>query len=115
MLQGIEGTMSNIYSKNEIISSLRDSAQHAQDWFNEISADHFFTRQGETWSASDNVDHMIKAVKPIVKALKLPKVALQTLFGKPVTQSRTYEEICKIYGDEIAKGARASGTFLPNQ
>jgi hypothetical protein len=42
-------------------------------------------------------------------------VALQTLFGKPGTSSRTYEEICAIYGAEIAKGAKAAGTFLPSQ
>jgi hypothetical protein len=114
-MERIEDHMSNIYSKNEIIFSLQDSAQHAQGWFNEIPADQFFTRQDPNWSASDNVDHMIKAVKPITKALKLPKMALQTLFGKPVNLSRSYEEICRIYSDEIAKGAKASGTFLPKQ
>src|SRR5690349_13225010 len=107
--------MTNINSKNEILSSLKDSGLRAQSWFDGIPADQFFTRQGEVWSASDNVDHMIKAIKPITKAVKLPKVALQTLFGKPVTLSRTYEEICRIYGDEIAKGAKAAGSFLPKQ
>lgn len=107
--------MTEISSKVQIISSLKDSGQHAQNWFEAVPADHFFTRQGETWSASDNVDHMIKAIKPITKALKLPKMALQTLFGKPVNLSRSYEEICRIYSDEIAKGAKASGTFLPKQ
>lgn len=107
--------MTEINSKIQIISSLKDSGQHAQNWFEAIPADQFFTRQGESWSASDNVDHMIKAIKPITKAMKLPKMALQTLFGKPVNLSRSYEEICRIYGDEIAKGAKAAGTFLPKQ
>jgi uncharacterized damage-inducible protein DinB len=107
--------MTEISSKIQIISSLKDSGVHAQNWFEAIPADQFFTRQGEIWSASDNVDHMIKAIKPIIKALKLPKMALQTLFGKPVNLSRTYEEICRIYSDEIAKGATASGSFLPKQ
>jgi hypothetical protein len=107
--------MTNINSKNEIISSLKESGQHAQNWFEAIPSDQFFIREGEVWSASDNVDHMIKAIKPITKALKLPKMALQTLFGKPVNRSRNYEEICRIYGDEIAKGAKAGGNFLPNQ
>lgn len=107
--------MTEINSKIQIISSLKDSGQHAQNWFEAIPADQFFTRQGESWSASDNVDHMIKAIKPITKAMKLPKMALQTLFGKPVNLSRSYEEICRIYGDEIAKGAKAAETFLPKQ
>lgn len=107
--------MADINSKNEILSSLKDSGQRAHNWFDGIPADQFFIRQGEMWSASDNIDHMIKAIKPIIKALKLPKMALQTLFGKPVNLSRTYGEICTIYSDEIAKGAKASGIFLPHQ
>jgi hypothetical protein len=110
-----QGNMTEIHSKTQIISSLEASAQRAQAWFKELPADHFFTRQAETWSPPDNVDHMIRAIKPITKALKLPKRALQTLFGKPANASRSYEEICRIYGDEIAKGAKASGTFLPRQ
>lgn len=107
--------MAQIHSRDEIIHALKDSARHAEEWFRAQTEEHFFTRHAETWSASDNVDHLIKAIKPIIKALKLPKVALQTLFGKPVNQSRTYEEICTIYSDEIAKGARAGGSFLPLQ
>jgi len=107
--------MSEINSKLEIISALNESTQRAQAWFQDQPADVFFTRQGEIWSASDNLDHMIKAIKPIIKALKLPKVALQTMFGKPGNSSRTYEEICEIYRTEIARGAKASGSFLPNQ
>jgi hypothetical protein len=107
--------MAQIHSRDEIIHALKDSARHAEEWFRAQPEEQFFTRHAETWSASDNVDHLIKAIKPIIKALKLPKVALQTLFGKPVNQSRTYEEICTIYSDEIAKGARAGGSFLPLQ
>jgi hypothetical protein len=107
--------MTEIQSKIQIISSLQESGYRAQAWFHNLPVDLFFVRQAEAWSASDNVDHMIKAIKPITKALKLPKMALQTLFGKPVNQSRTYQEICTIYSDEIAKGAKAGGSFLPLQ
>src|SRR5688572_13228272 len=107
--------MTQIHSRNEIILALKDSARHVQDWFHAQPVEGFFTRQAEAWSASDNVDHMIKAIKPITKAMKLPKMALQTLFGKPVNQSRVYQEICTIYSDEIAKGAKAGGSFLPLQ
>jgi hypothetical protein len=61
------------------------------------------------------VDHLIKAVKPIVLALKLPKITLQAMFGKPEKTSMGYDEICRIYRDAIANGAKASGRYLPNQ
>jgi len=37
------------------------------------------------------------------------------MFGKPEKSSMSYEELCQIYRDELAKGAQASGRFLPNQ
>jgi hypothetical protein len=80
-----------------------------------MPANEFFTRHGDVWSPSDNVDHLIKAVKPIAKALKLPKITLQAMFGKPDKASMTYEELCQIYRDEIARGAKASGRYLPHQ
>lgn len=107
--------MIQINTKSELLAALNNSNQSAEAWFSAISSDDFFARQGEVWSPSDNVDHLIKAVKPISKALKLPKFTLQAMFGKPEKPSMSYAELCQIYRDEIARGAKASGRYLPNQ
>jgi hypothetical protein len=107
--------MTEINTKPELLAALIDSNERAQHWFSAMPAMDFFTRQGDVWSASDNVDHLIRAVKPIARALKLPKFTLQAMFGKPAKPSMSYEELCKIYRDEIARGAQASGRYLPNQ
>ena len=107
--------MIELSTKSELITALKDSNGRVLNWFTEISAKDFFTRHGEVWSASDNIDHLIKSHKPITKALRLPKFTLQAMFGKSENPSRSYEEICKIYRNEIAKGAQASGRYLPNQ
>ena len=107
--------MTEITTKTDLITALKDSNQRVITWFTEIQAEKFFMRHREVWSASDNLDHLIKSHKPIVKALRLPKITLQAMFGKPQKPSLTYEELCKIYRDEIAKGAQASGRYLPNQ
>ena len=104
-----------ITTKDELIAILEESNQRVAAWFKAISAIHFFTRQGEVWSASDNLDHLIKAHKPIVMALKLPKITLRAMFGKPDKASISYEELCQKYRDEIVKGAQASGRYLPSQ
>src|SRR5215211_1056931 len=108
-------SMTTINTKMELISTLQDSNRRVTEWFREIPANTFFTRQADVWSASDNLDHLIRAHKPITKALKLPKITLQAMFGKPEKSSMAYEELCQIYRDEIAKGAQATGRFLPNQ
>ena len=107
--------MTEITTKDRLIDLLRDSNRRVTEWFTAIPADDFFTRQGEVWSASDNVDHLIKAHKPIAMALKLPKITLRAMFGKPDRASISYEELCQNYREEIAKGAQASGRYLPNQ
>ena len=107
--------MTEINTSTELISKLKYANQSVTKWFTEFPAEEFFTRYGETWSASDNVDHLIKSHKPIAKALRLPKFTLQAMFGKPERQSKTYEKTCEIYRAEIAKGAQASGRFLPKQ
>ena len=107
--------MTEIISKTKLLATLKDANQGVITWFTEISAKDFFTRHGEIWSASDNLDHLIKSHKPLAKALKLQKITLQAMFGKPQKSSISYEELCLIYRDEIGKGAQASGRYLPNQ
>ncbi len=107
--------MTEIVSKDALFSALRESNQRAKRWFEGIPVTDFFRRQGEAWSPSDNLDHMIRTVKPITKALKLPKITLQAMFGKPEKPSVTYEELCRIYQDAIAQGGQASGRYLPDQ
>lgn len=105
--------MTEINTKTELVAELKDSSQLVTKWFTEIPAEDFFLRQGEVWSASDNVDHLIKSHRPISKALKLPKFTLQAMFGKPERQSKPFEEICQIYREAIAKGVKAFGRYLP--
>lgn len=107
--------MTEINTKSEFLAALKDSNQRAEEWFRALPARDFFTRHEDVWSPSDNVDHLIRAVKPVAKALKLPKITLQVMFGRPEKPSMSYEELCQLYRDAIAKGAKASGRYLPNQ
>jgi len=107
--------MTEITTKAELIATLKEGHKRIIHWFTEIPAEDFFTRHGEVWSPSDNLDHLIKSHKPIAKALKLPKFTLQAMFSKPKKPSMTYEELCQVYRNELAKGAQASGRYLPNQ
>lgn len=89
--------MTEINTKTELIAECKDSHLRVTKWFTEIPAEDFFTRHGEVWSPSDNVDHLIKSHGPISKALKLPKFTLRAMFGKPEKPSKTYEALCQIY------------------
>ena len=101
--------------KTQLIEMLKVSNQRVIDWFTAITSEAFFIGSEGEWSASQNVDHLIKAQKPVAQALKLPKFTLRAMFGRPHRASITYQELCKAYRDEIANGAQASGRYLPNQ
>ncbi|HQU35607.1 MAG TPA: DinB family protein [Anaerolineales bacterium] len=107
--------MSSNSNKLDLLSKLKDSNQRVINWFTEIPAGKFFHREGEVWSASDNVDHLIRSHKPIALALKLPRLTLRTMFGAANQPSRSYEAICGVYKDTLAAGGVASGKYLPNQ
>jgi hypothetical protein len=107
--------MTDITAKSQLIHMLKVSNQRVIDWFAAITVENFFIRNPEEWSASENVDHLIKAHKPVAQALNLPRLALRAMFGRPHRASLTYEELCTAYRDEISKGAQASGRYLPNQ
>ena len=107
--------MREITTKEQLIHMLEVSNQRVIGWFTAMPVETFFIRSPEAWSASDNVDHLIRAHQPITLALKLPKGALRAIFGKPDRASISYEELCQNYQDEIAKGAQASGRYLPSQ
>ena len=107
--------MAETTTKEQLIHMLEVSNQRVIDWFTATPVENFFIHLGEVWSASENVDHLIKAHQPIALALKLPKIALRAMFGKPAKASMSYEELCQNYRDEIARGAQASGRYLPDQ
>jgi hypothetical protein len=107
--------MAEFKTKGEILTGLQNANEKVKTWFENIPVSDFFIRQQETWSASDNVDHLIRAHKPIIKALNLPRMVLHTMFGKPNRESISYNALCSLYRDKIAKGGVASGSYLPNQ
>ena len=107
--------MTTFETKTELLAALEESNKRVIAWFTEIRADEFFHREGDVWSVSENLDHLIKSHKPIAKAMKLPKITLRGMFGSPEQPSRSYEAICQVYRELLAQGGVASGRYLPDQ
>jgi len=73
----------------------------------------FEATPNDKWSAGQNLDHLIRAIKPLQLAYSLPKFALLILFGKTNRPSGTYEELVTKYKTKLAGGGKASGPFIP--
>lgn len=103
----------HIQDKPQIISSLNEKVDAFNDFILPLNKEQFEATPGNKWSAGQNLDHLIRAIKPLQLAYGLPKFALRVLFGKTNRPSRTYDEIVTKYKNKLAAGGRASGPFIP--
>jgi hypothetical protein len=69
--------------------------------------------RNEKWTAGQQLDHLIRAVKPLTQGFILPSFVFGLLFGKSNRPGKTYEELVEKYKQKLAAGGRASGRFIP--
>lgn len=75
----------------------------------------FVAPQGDFWSPADHLRHLTRSVRPLAKALGLPRLLLRLRFGKAKEPSRTLEEVVAVYRQALADGGQASGGYLPTR
>lgn len=103
-------TFENMWTPSEITVAMKAVNQKIIEESN-IDEKLFFTEAivGK-WSIAENIGHLIKSNKGVVKALGAPKEFLSN-FGKPNGPSRTPKELLKAYKIILAKGAKAGPVF----
>ena len=103
----------HIHDKPQIISALNERIDAFNNYISSLNKEQFETTPNGKWSAGQNLDHLIRAIRPLQLAYGLPKFALTILFGKTNRPSRTYDELVTKYKIKLAAGGRASGPFIP--
>lgn len=102
-----------IHDKSQIISALTEKVDAFNNYIAPLNKEQFEATPHGKWSAGQNLDHLIRAIKPLQLAYGLPKFALNILFGKTNRPSRTYDELIMKYKTKLATGGKASGPFIP--
>ena len=102
-----------IHDKPEIISALNEKVDAFNNYITPLSKEQFEATPNGKWSAGQNLDHLIRAIKPLQPAYGLPKIALRIMFGKTNRPSKTFDELVAKYKAKLAAGGRASGPFIP--
>jgi G:T/U-mismatch repair DNA glycosylase len=102
-----------IHNKPQIISALNEKIDIFNSYILSLNQVQFVATPNGKWSAGQNLDHLIRAIKPLQLAYGLPKFALLILFGKTNRPSRTYEELVTKYKTKLLAGGKASGPFIP--
>lgn len=99
--------------KPQIISALNEKVDTFINYISPLNKEQFEERPDGKWSAGQNLDHLIRAIKPLQFAYGLPKFALLIMFGKTNRPSRTFDELVTKYKTKLAAGGKASGPFIP--
>ena len=102
-----------IHDKPEIISALNENVDAFNNFIAPLTKEQFEATPGGKWSAGQNLDHLIRAIKPLQPAYGLPKFVLRIMFGKTNRPSKTYDDLVTKYKTKLAAGGRASGPFIP--
>lgn len=100
------------FDKSSLLDALSESRRRVSAFFEALPADAFLDRPEGKWSPADHWRHLVKAVRPVALALRLPRPLLRLLFGKPKRDSRGYDEIRRVYRAALAAGGQA-GRFAP--
>jgi hypothetical protein len=102
-----------IQDKSQIIAALTEKINAFNSYIEPLTKEQFEAAPNGKWSAGQNLDHLIRAIKPLQLAYGFPKFVLNVLFGKTNRPSRTYDELVTKYKTKLAAGGKASGPFIP--
>lgn len=65
------------------------------------------------WSPAQQAEHLVKSVRPVTLAFRIPKFLLSMIFGKANRPSRSYDELVARYRAKLEAGGKASKPFVP--
>lgn len=106
-------TQSRPYSKDELLLSLSALETSGLAFWRELPPETFLKSVDGKWSAADTVRHLGKSTAPVVKALRMPRLVLRTMFGAATAPSIRFEELRARYDSALANGGTA-GSFAPS-
>lgn len=105
-------TMQEPFGGAEIVRELRALHARSRDFWSAFSTAELFLPLGDAWSPADNVRHLLKSNRPVLRALTMPKALLAVRFGAGLRPSSTYAEVRERYLGRLADGVKA-GRFEP--
>lgn len=102
-------------NKEELIAGLTREFDAVNAWFEQQPAEAFENGPDGKWTAAQHLDHLVRSAKPLNQALRLPKIALRKMFGKPDRASQSFDGVVATYKEKLDAGGAASGQFVPKE
>jgi len=103
----------SISEKASIIEGLSAAVDDVNNYLKGLSKEEFEFAPPEKWNAGQQLDHLIRSIKPLNLAYALPSFVLKMKFGLANRPSKTYTGLVEKYESKLAEGGKASGRFIP--
>lgn len=103
--------------KSQIITELLAHHNSFAENLNVLSNEDFELKPSGKWAAGQQLDHIIKSVKPVDMAFGLPMFVLKMKFGLSNRPSKTYDDLVAKYQKALVenKGYDIPERFNPNE
>lgn len=99
--------------KQVIVQQLYQQYNQFCDRIQSLDAQAFHFHQNGKWSAAQQLDHLIRSVRPVILGLSLPPFLLKLIFGTAKHASRDYDVLVKTYQEALAKGGKSPKAYEP--
>jgi len=96
----------------QIVATLESVQDEGVAYWNGFETAELFAKIDGHWSPAENVRHLIKSIRPVTKALGLPRLVLRLMFGAPRRESARWSDVQARYLGLLEAGGKA-GRFTP--
>jgi hypothetical protein len=100
-------------SKATIEKLLTDSVLEFNELITTLDEKKFETNYNNKWSAGQDLVHLIKLLRILNIAFKIPKPILSILYGINKKEQRTVDELKSLYKNALKGGAKSPNLYIP--
>lgn len=102
-------------TKEEIVIQLNANSKQVIDLVSSLSDEEVVRSKDGRWNALQQLEHLLRSIQPLNKAMKIPLPGLKILFGTPNRKERSFEETVTKYNKALEEGGKASGRYIPSR
>ena len=100
-------------NKQELLKQLKKQYKDFMAEVEILNEEEFMKAAAGKWTAGQQLDHLCRALRPLVFGFRLPKFIPRLLFGKANRPSKSYDDLVAKYLRKIKEGGKASGAYVP--
>ena len=94
--------------KQEILDDIEKVTDEVISYVENLTEEEVTKAIDGKWSINGNIEHLTKSIKPLTKALKVPKFLLSYKFGKMNRESKSYDQVLNKYKTALSAGLTPS-------